>query len=447
METMYDHYDEIQLQLGCKDDMDARLSERNDFESIYYKALSKVHGMLTDYSKSTEQANSASSRINLINYLQFNWLEFRDTFNTLIHSNDDIDKINKFHYLRASLGETDAVVVTILTKFIRKNLESTLTSAQMFLRKWRSNKCQRTSEPNQDCVDLNIGVADPSKTLGLSWNVLTNELFVPICATKANNNTKRSMLSLMSQVFDPLGSLAPCVIMMKMLLQQFWLNKISWDEQLPADVAKLWSDIMNKLRALHNLRVRRHVVCESYSFIDLHIFTDASKVAYGTCSYVRSGDHSGNIQVRLLLVKSLVAPLKLTTIPRVELCGALVGACLYAKIVGSLRAQVRQVILWIDSTTVLSWLKMHPAKLQPFFRNRVAKILEKIRNYTWRHVPTNENLADHISREVDSKTINGFDLWWSGPIYLRCEVSEWPSNHKPSILYQRLNLKLFYMQL
>ncbi|GBP96263.1 hypothetical protein EVAR_100511_1 [Eumeta japonica] len=62
METMYDQYDEIQLQLECKDDMDAQLSERNDFESIYYKALSKVHGMLTDDSKSTEQANSASFR-------------------------------------------------------------------------------------------------------------------------------------------------------------------------------------------------------------------------------------------------------------------------------------------------------------------------------------------------------------------------------------------------
>ncbi|GBP68345.1 hypothetical protein EVAR_31335_1 [Eumeta japonica] len=51
---------------------------------------------------------------------------------------------------------------------IRKKVESTFASAHMLLRKWRSNKCQRTTEPNQDCVDLNIGIADQSKTLGLS---------------------------------------------------------------------------------------------------------------------------------------------------------------------------------------------------------------------------------------------------------------------------------------
>ncbi|XP_045539664.1 uncharacterized protein LOC123722310 [Papilio machaon] len=40
-----------------------------------------------------------------------NWLEFRDTFCSLIHSNDSIDNINKFHYLRASLEGTAAVVI------------------------------------------------------------------------------------------------------------------------------------------------------------------------------------------------------------------------------------------------------------------------------------------------------------------------------------------------
>ncbi|GBP67368.1 hypothetical protein EVAR_43651_1 [Eumeta japonica] len=62
METMYDHYDEIQLQFECKDDMGVLLSGRNDFESICYKeALSRAHDMLTDYSKSAEQVNFASS--------------------------------------------------------------------------------------------------------------------------------------------------------------------------------------------------------------------------------------------------------------------------------------------------------------------------------------------------------------------------------------------------
>ncbi|GBP09673.1 hypothetical protein EVAR_70434_1 [Eumeta japonica] len=79
---------------------------------------------------------------------------------------------------------------------------------------------------------------------------------------------------------------------------------------------------------------------------------NASEVAYGARSHVRSDDHSGNIQVRLLLSKEV--PLKPTEIPRLELYGALVGACLYAKIVGSLRVQIRQVSFWTDFHYCLS---------------------------------------------------------------------------------------------
>ncbi|GBP43610.1 hypothetical protein EVAR_32176_1 [Eumeta japonica] len=56
---------------------------------------------------------------------------------------------------------------------------------------------------------------------------------------------------------------------------------------------------------------------------------------------------------------------------------------------------------------------MHTKKLQPFVRNRVAKILEKIGNHTWRHVTINKSPVDHIFRGVDPNAIDGLDLWRS----------------------------------
>ncbi|GBP92736.1 hypothetical protein EVAR_100493_1 [Eumeta japonica] len=67
---------------------------------------------------------------------------------------------------------------------------------------------------------------------------------------------------------------------------------------------------------------------------------------------------------------------------------------------------------------------MHPAKLQTFVLDRVAEILENTGNHTWRHVPTNENLADRVPRGVDPKTVNGLDLWWGG------HVARLSDNHK-----------------
>lgn len=311
-------------------------------------------------------------------------------------------------------------------KRIRDEVTTALAAACMPLRKWKSNEPQLVSEPSPLSLDLNIGAPEPCKTLGLGWVTSTDELCFPVGIAISNDNTKRHILSVISQIFDPLGLLAPCVILMKMLLQKLWLHKIGWDEKLTSDVSKEWAEIFDNLSTLNSIRVPRHVVCESCKIFDLHIFTDASERAYGACLYVRSVNNAGKAMVRLLLAKSRVAPIKPTTIPRLELCGALIGARLYEKTINSLRTQVKTVTFWTDSTIVLGWLKMLPNRLQPFVRNRVAEILEKTASCVWRHVPTHDNPADLISRGTDIKMIQSLDLWWSGPTFLQEDMSCWP---------------------
>lgn len=71
---------------------------------------------------------------------------------------------------------------------------------------------------------------------------------------------------------------------------------------------------------------------------------DASERVYGACMYVRSvSEEDGDVTVRLLIAKSRVAPLKPTTIPRLELCGALTAARLFEKIKTSLRLIIDNV--------------------------------------------------------------------------------------------------------
>ncbi|WP_431111720.1 DUF1759 domain-containing protein, partial [Winogradskyella poriferorum] len=40
-----------------------------------------------------------------------NWLGFHDTFTSLIHCNNEIEQINKFHYLRAPLEGAAAIII------------------------------------------------------------------------------------------------------------------------------------------------------------------------------------------------------------------------------------------------------------------------------------------------------------------------------------------------
>lgn len=311
---------------------------------------------------------------------------------------------------------------------IREKVTNSLAAAGMPLRKWKSNDPQLTIGCTQPSFDLNIGAAEPSKTLGLGWLTASDELCFPIGNDIAVHKSKRGILSVIAQIFDPLGLLAPCVIRMKILLQRLWLEKLSWDDQLSPEVCALWSDIISSLPLLNHIRIPRHVICDNSQLIDLHIFTDASERAYGGCVYIRSVGSDNDCLVRLLFAKSRVAPIKPTTIPRLELCGALVGVRLYEKAVSSLRLKINNVVFWTDSTVVLGWLKMLPSKLQPFVRNRVAEILETSHNYSWRHVPTDVNPADYLTRGVDFKLMHSLDIWWSGPAFLKQDECHWPVN-------------------
>ena len=59
--------------------------------------------------------------------------------------------------------------------------------------------------------------------------------------------------------------------------------------------------------------------------IQLHHFSDASEYGYGAASYLRIVDNNGAIHCSFVLGKSRVTPLKVVSIPRLELTAAVVA--------------------------------------------------------------------------------------------------------------------------
>lgn len=90
----------------------------------------------------------------------------------------------------------------------------------------------------------------------------------------------------------------------------------------------------------------------------LHGLADANKKAYCAVVYVVF-QVNGCWKVNLLTSKSRVAPLKLLTIPRLELVAARVLAQLVETVKTAIASQVKitGTCLWSDSLTVLYWLQ------------------------------------------------------------------------------------------
>ena len=291
-----------------------------------------------------------------------------------------------------------------------RSAKSILASASMNLREWSSNSPEVLSEiPARDKSD-----ATKQKCLGLVWDTKQDTLSIsPPNSGSHVVTSKRQVLQALSRFFDPLGLKAPVAIRAKILMQEIWKLDVSWDETLSPDMLRRWQQIANDLDASSNTPVPRYIglPAGNTQVYQLHVFCDASAAAYAAVAYLQStrGDFS---VTNLIFSKVRVAPVKVQTIPRLELMAAALGSRVITFLREHLPIRILTTYLYSDSTTVLHWLKSD--NLPVFVQNRVNSI-QSVTDVTYQYVSTRDNPADLPSRGVTASSLSASKLWWHGP--------------------------------
>ncbi|XP_053968858.1 uncharacterized protein LOC128870281 [Anastrepha ludens] len=200
------------------------------------------------------------------------------------------------------------------------------------LAKWHSNHYKFREDDTMK--DLNIDESFTTSTLGIRWDQI-RDIFLFSFQSKQPVNargTKRSILSIASALFDPLGLLAPVIITAKIILQEIWLLKLNCDKSVPQNLQTAWERFLKDIAHLSTLSVPRYSGSTNHNSLQIHGFCDSSIRAYGCAIYLRSKSTEGKPTVTLLTAKSRVAPIKKQSLPKLELCGALLLARLLPKL-------------------------------------------------------------------------------------------------------------------
>ena len=240
--------------------------------------------------------------------------------------------------------------------------------SQLHLRKFCASHPNILEAVPPDCREMEVPIEldnnEGIKTPGLLWHPLSDQFLISkgTCVQKLREPknspfSKRIIFSIVAAIFDPLCLISPVVVVYKIFLQQLWLHKLDWDDQLPSELLNQWMDMNMRLFQVNEITVDRLVLAKVQpTEIELHGFCDSSEKAYGACLYLRSVNQQGEVTTKLLCSKSRVAPVKKITLPSLELCGALLLAQLIQKTVPALNLKIDRILFWTDSTIVLSWL-------------------------------------------------------------------------------------------
>ena len=271
-----------------------------------------------------------------------------------------------------------------------------LSCGGFYLTKFTSNgkqvlsalPAERRSSPN---LNLDLDELPMERALGVQWFVEPDEIGFEIQDLK-RPETKHGILSTVCSVYDPLRMAAPMTLSARAMVQDLWKAKVSWDDPLDPQTLQRWN------------RWKNHY----------HLF---------------------------LMGKSRNAPVKFTSIPRLELQAAVLATQVNKVLQEELTLSILKTVYWTDSKIVLHYLKNRNSRFQTYVANRVEEIKESSQVQEWRHVPGVINPTDDASRRLNPSELSPEHCWLQGPKFLWQTEEFWPSAEYPPVPDDQLELR------
>lgn len=244
--------------------------------------------------------------------------------------------------------------------------------------------------------------------------------------------TKRIIFSQIGTLYDPLGFIIPFTLKAKLLMRDVVMEgsgnqQGGWDEPISEALCKRAKSQFKETILLEDLVFHRCVKpSTAVGHPELVIFCDGSNKTYGTVAYIRWELSDGSVSSHLLCSKNRIAPTRQLSMPRLELCGAVIASSVKSIVASEIRFKFQRIFHITDSSIVRTQIQKESFRFNPFAANRVAEIQSRTDPTEWYWVPSEDNLANLTTRECPLSELRPDSVWQRGSKVLHLDHDKWP---------------------
>ena len=242
--------------------------------------------------------------------------------------------------------------------------------------------------------------------------------------------TRRMILAQVNRMYDPLGLISPFVVRAKIMMRKLWVSEpiLGWDDPLPDSLKEDWTKYFKEVPMLREIAFPRAVKSkDAMGHPELVILSNGSMEAYGTVSYVRWELKN---EMRILASKTRVAPLKMVSIVRLELSGAIISKRLRVFLLKEMRYKFKSIFHIIDSEIVQAMISKESYGFNTYVANWISGIQAKTVSSDWFLVSDKLNISDWLARGKCPNNLDKKTMWQIGPEFLSRKFEEWPVTQK-----------------
>ncbi|XP_078350822.1 uncharacterized protein LOC144635607 [Oculina patagonica] len=264
-----------------------------------------------------------------------------------------------------------------------KGAQGTLATAKLRLHKVVSNSVEvMEAFPAEDRakdvrdLDLRSDSLPAHRSHGVFWD-LESDAFTFKVSLPEKPFTRRGVLSIVNSVYDPLGFAREkdtAAASAHGRAESGEQTPLAWDDPLPTAMMNRWTRWRDSLVELQHLSVPRCYHPEEFGTViraELHAFSDASQDAIGAAVYLCQFNEANEMSTSLVYGQAKVAPVNPTSIPRLELCGAVLAVQAVQRVVKEIDMKISEVTYYTDSKVVLGYIANESRRFYVYLANRV----------------------------------------------------------------------------